>query len=168
MADKKVAVLRAMSTITHSTDMEQFLMLAGLSMPEVLETLKELAQDGYVAKTKNGYAIVEKGKVALTALKQLPNDKAFHFYLGIDQPAGIYASSVKDFYRILETLEAGSLEFHFDRGDFENWLKTTVEDETMAIELADLKLEGFRGNVLRGQILLTMRARFGDDVLLRD
>jgi len=168
LADKKVAVLRAMSTITHSTDMEQFLRLAELSMPEVLETLKELAEDGYVTKTKHGYAIVEKGKVALTALKQLPKDKAFHFYLGIDQPADIYASSVKAFYRIVETLEAGSLEFHLDRGDFENWLKTAVEDETMATEIAKLKLEGFRGDPLREQILLALRARFGDDVLLQD
>ena len=168
MADEKVAVLRAMSTITHSTGIEQFLRLAELSMPEVLGTLMELAQDGYVTKTKHGYAIVEKGKVALTALKQLPNEKAFHFYLGIDQPAQVYASSVKDFYRIAETLEAGSLEFHLDRGDFENWLKTAIEDEIIAIELAGLKLEGFRGDALRKRILLALRARFGDEVLFSD
>jgi len=148
--------------------MDDFMRLAGLPSSEVLATLKDLAQDGFVTKTKHGYAIAEKGLLALTALKQLPGDKTFHFYLGIDQPAGASARNIKEFYSVVETVAAGSLEFHSERGDFENWAKTSIEDEVFAGDLSGLRKESLKGEMLRKQILLGLLARFGEDVLLRD
>jgi hypothetical protein len=168
MTDKRLMVLRAMSTITHSTDMEDFMRQAGLPMPEVLETLKELAQDGFVTKTKHGYAIVEKGKLALLALTQLPDDKAFQFYVGIGQPAGVSTRSIKEFYDAVEAVATDSLEFHMERGDFENWLKTSINDDVLGGEFAGLRKEGFKGEALRNQILLALSTRFGEDILRRE
>jgi Mn-dependent DtxR family transcriptional regulator len=157
-----------MSTITHSTDMDEFMRMAGLTLPEVLETLKELAREGFVTKTKNGYAIVEKGKLALAALAWLPEDKAFHFYLKVGLPAGISARSVKEFYAVVKTVTVNSLEFHLERADFESWFKTGVRDDVFASELAALKKEGLKGETLRKQVLLGLLTRFGEDALLHE
>ena len=147
--------------------MDDFMRLAGLPSSEVLATLKDLAQDGFVTKTKHGYAIAEKGLLALAALKQLPDDKAFHFYIGIDQPVDAFARNIKEFYNVVETVAAGSLEFHSERGDFENWARTSVEDELFASDLSGLRKEGLKGEVLRKQILLGLLARFGEGILQR-
>jgi hypothetical protein len=147
--------------------MDDFMRLTGLPSPEVLQTLKELAQDGFVTKTKHGYAIAEKGLLALTALKQLPEDNAFHFYVGIDQPVDTFARNIKEFYNAVETIAAGSLEFHSERGDFENWVRTSVKDDVFAGDLSALRKKGLKGDLLRKQILLGLLARFGEDILLR-
>ncbi len=157
-----------MSTVTKSTDIEDFVRLSGLTSSEVVSTLKELAQDGFVTKTKHGFAIAEKGLIALIALRQLPIESAFHFYLGIDQPIGILTKSIKEFHDIVGTVDSSSLEFHLTRGDFENWMRTSVKDDVLANDLSGLGKEGLKGEVLRKQLLLTLLERFGEDVLLRD
>jgi DNA-binding Lrp family transcriptional regulator len=166
--DRRLTVLNAMNTITRSTEMEEFLRMVGLTSTELLKMLKELAQDGFVVKTGKGYAIAEKGKLALTALTLLPDDKAFHFYVGIGQPAGVSARNVKEFYDIVKTVDAVSLEFHLEREDFENWVETAVGDDVFARELAGLRQEGLKGEALRKQILLGLETRFGEDVLRRE
>lgn len=168
LVNKRLAVLDAMSTVTKSTDMEDFMRLSGLTSSEVVATLKELAQDGFVVKTKHGFAIAEKGLIALTALRQLPIENAFHFYSGIDQPLGILARSIKKFHDVVGTVDSSSLEFHLARGDFENWVRTSVKDDVFANDLLSLGKEGLEGEVLRKQILLSLLERFGEDVLLRD
>ncbi len=148
--------------------MEDFMRLSGLTSSEVVATLKELGQDGFVAKTKHGFAIAEKGLLALTALKQLPDFNAFDFFSGIDQPLGVSARSIKEFHDIVGTVDSGSLEFHLARGDFESWARTSVKDDVFANDLSNLQKEDLKGEVLRKQILLGLTERFGEDVLLRD
>lgn len=157
-----------MSTITHPTDMDEFLSIVGLSFSELVETLKELAKDGFVTKTGKGYAIADKGRLAFTAFSTLPEEKAFHFYLGLDQPAGVSARSIKEFYEIAKTVAAGSLEFHLERGDFENWFESTVKDDVLASEFEGLRQDGLKGEALRKQVLLGLQARFGEDTLSRE
>ena len=166
LSDKRFTVLQAMGTITHSTDMEGFMRLAGLTSSELLQTLKDLAQDGFVMKTKHGYAIADRGKLALTALTRLPDDKAFRFYVGVGQPTGVSARSNKEFYNVVENIAAGSLEFHLERGDFEKWIRTSMQDEFFAAELAGLRKAALKGEALRKQILMGLQARFGEEVLL--
>ncbi len=148
--------------------MEDFMQLSGLTSSEVVATLKELAQDGFVAKTKHGFAIAEKGLLALTALKQLPDINAFDFFSGIDQPLGVSAKSIKEVHDVVGTVDSGSLEFHLARGDFESWARTSVKNDVFANDLSNLQKEDLKGEVLRKQILLGLLERFGEDVLLRD
>jgi hypothetical protein len=166
--DKQFAVLGAMSTITHPTDMDEFLRIVGLSFAELVETLKELAQDGFVIKTGKGYAIAEKGRLAFTVFAMLPEEKAFYFYLGLDQPAGVSVRSIQEFYEVVKTVAEGSLEFHLERGDFENWFESAVKDDVFASELAGLRQDGLKGEALRKQILLGLQSRFGEDTLSRE
>jgi hypothetical protein len=148
--------------------MDEFMRMAGLTLTDVLDTLKALAHEGFVTKTGKGYTIAEKGKLALIALSRLPNDKAFHFYLGMEQPTGVSAESVKEFYNVVETVALSSLEFHLEREDFEKWFKTAVQDDVFAGELAGLRETGLKGEALRMQILLGLQTRYGEDVLRRE
>lgn len=166
--DRRLSVLRAMSTITRSTDMEEFMRGVGLTSAELLETLKGLAQDGFVVKTGKGFAIAEKGNLALTALTPLPDESAFQFYLDVGRPLAVSARSIKEFYDVVNTVDADSLEFHLGRGDFENWVKTAIGDGLLARELEALRREGLKGEVLRKQLLLSLVSRFGEDVLRRE
>jgi hypothetical protein len=168
MMDEQLAVLRAMNMITHSTDMDEFLRMVGLTSAELAVELKKLADDGFITKTGKGYAISDRGKLALIVFSVLPEDIVFHFYFGIDWPAGVSARSVREFYEIVKTVAAESLEFHMERGDFENWMNTAVEDDVFARELAALRQEELKGEVLRKQILLALQNRFGEDVLSRE
>lgn len=157
-----------MSSITRSTDMDEFVRMAGLTLTDVLDTLKELAHEGFVTKTGKGYTIAEKGKLALIALSPLPDDKAFHFYLGMGQTAGFSARSVKEFYDAVQNVPSSSLEFHLERQDFENWFKTTVQDAVFAHQLAGLRQTVLKDEALRTQILLGLEARYGEDILNRE
>jgi hypothetical protein len=168
MMDEQLAVLRAMNMITHSTDMDEFLRIVGLTSAELAVELKKLADDGFITKTGKGYAISDRGKLALIVFSVLPEDMVFHFYFGIDWPAGVSARSAKEFYEAVKTVAAESLEFHVERGDFENWMNTAVEDDVFARELAALRQEELKGEVLRKQILLALQNRFGEDALSRE
>jgi len=168
LTDKQFAVLRAMSTIMHSTEMDDFLTMVGLTSAELVETLKGLALDGFVTKTGKGYAIAEKGKLALTVFTTLPKEKSFHFYSTIGQPLGVSATNIKEFYEIIRTIPSGSIEFHMKREDFENWVQTAVKDNIFARELAVLRKEELKGEALRQAIVAALVGRFSEDVLFRE
>jgi predicted transcriptional regulator len=161
MVGERFTVLRVMSEIVHSTAMDEFIRLVGLTSEEVVEVLKELAQEGFVVKTKSGYAITEKGKLALTAFKLVPEDRAFWFYSGIDQPAGVSARSIKEFYERVKVIIFASLEFHLYRGDFESWVQAVVGDQVLASELENLRQSELRGKSLRERIAAAIEARYG-------
>ncbi len=163
--DKHLAVLHAMSIVTHSTDMDEFMRMANLTSSDVRITLKELSKEGFVTKTGKGYVIAEKGRLAITALPPLPADKAFHFYFDVGQPADISAKNVKEFYDVVKTIPVKSLEFHLRKGDFENWFMTTVKDDVFGRELAGFKQMELNGEALRDEILLGLQARYSKDVL---
>ena len=40
--------------------------------------------------------------------------------------------SLCSFLRDIESVDVESIKFHFDRGDFQKWLRTTVGDEELA------------------------------------
>ncbi len=49
-------------------------------------------------------------------------------------------------------MDADSLEFHLYRGDFENWFRTTLNDEVFADELATIKKTDLKGEELKKAI----------------
>ena len=53
------------------------------------------------------------------------------------------------------------MDFHLYRGDFENWIKNALKDAVLADELANLKVEMFKGEELRQEILKVIATRYG-------
>jgi hypothetical protein len=65
-------------------------------------------------------------------LSTVPHDKGFHFFTDLDRNTGETATSLETFAQKLESINADSATFHFQRKDFQNWIKTTVGDDALA------------------------------------
>ncbi len=65
-------------------------------------------------------------------LSTMPYNKGFHFFADLDHNTGETADSLETFTQKLETINANSITFHFQRKDFQNWIKTTVGDDVLA------------------------------------
>ena len=150
-----------MSEVTSRIDMNTFAQMVGLNPSQTVERMQDLVKSGFIRKAGGGYGITEKGKAVLKAIKPVPKDNAFHFYTGFGQPTGFSAESLKDFYEIVKRVAAEALDFHLYRGDFENWIKNALKDAVLADELANLKVEMFKGEELRQEILKVIATRYG-------
>lgn len=122
-----------------------------------------LVRVGYANSPEKGtYAITEKGKKALgipeitrenakAILSPMPSEKAFHFYVGMEKPLEIYASGIQDFLEKIQTIALESLEFHANRGDFENWFEC-IGDCEVAKKMALLNEKKLSGEPLRERL----------------
>ncbi|MCX6656749.1 MAG: DUF5752 family protein [Candidatus Bathyarchaeota archaeon] len=93
-------------------------------------------------------------------LRELPPDQAFYFHTDVEAPTGISANSLAGFTDSIKTIEAASLEFHMNRGDFEKWIKM-LGDETLSQQIANLKQENFHGDKMRKRLQQITRLRLG-------
>jgi len=64
--------------------------------------------------------------------------QGFHFFM----PDGHYTSktemSLHSFLIDMKSIDTQSIKFHFDRGDFQKWLRTTIGDEDLALIIGKL------------------------------
>jgi hypothetical protein len=56
-----------------------------------------------------------------------------------------------DFTAKIASVEVQSLEFHFQRRDFENWIRNTIGDAELALAISNLNRE-LRGEALRNEL----------------
>lgn len=69
-------------------------------------------------------------------LRSVPYEKGFHFFSTDGHYTGETATTLCFFLRDLQRVDIESIRFHFCRGDFQKWLRTTIGDEELA-ELID-------------------------------
>ncbi|MCW4046131.1 MAG: DUF5752 family protein [Candidatus Bathyarchaeota archaeon] len=165
MKEEPLKVLKVMSEVTSRTDLNGFARMVGLTPSETIEQIQELLKAGLVRKSGGGYGITEKGKAAIKAFTQVPEEAKFHFYTGIGQPTDFKAGSIQSFYETAKQVSAESLEFHLYRGDFENWLRSEIQDAALADEMAKVKNAGLKGEDLRREILKAVEARYDAELL---
>lgn len=79
----------------------------------------------------------------------VPPQKAFYFYTNIGAPTGQIASSLEDFNNKLKSVNVASIEFHMQRGDFENWIRDIFHNSKLAARLKLIKALGLKGEKLR-------------------
>jgi hypothetical protein len=77
-------------------------------------------------------------EVAQKILGDVPQYDAFYFFTGVNKYTGVYARSLVVFFNQLKTINKKSIDFHFKRGDFENWIRSTVGDTYLANEIAKI------------------------------
>ena len=91
-------------------------------------------------------------------LRNLASHEAFHFYIGIGKPINRTATSLMDFVEKLRTVDIHSVEFHFQRQDFEKWLKDTVGDDQLSRRIGGIERK-ISGEVLRNEIIRIIKGR---------
>lgn len=108
-----------------------------------------------VIKIKRG--ITSKDQ-AQKILNQVPQINAFYFFEDANNYCGISARSLTVFSNKLLTINKKSLDFHFKRGDFENWIRSTIGDSFLANEIAKIN-ESFEGEQLLAQVCEIINTR---------
>jgi hypothetical protein len=78
-------------------------------------------------------------------------EKAFHFYADVGKPLNIYATSLGDFRDKILKVDAPSIEFHVNRGDFEAWF-TALGDTELARKTLLIREEKIFGEELRQKL----------------
>ena len=69
---------------------------------------------------------------SLRALSVVAYDCGFHFYTAIGNYSGVTATSLGEFGEKLKTISLDSVKFHFDRADFQRWVRTIFCDPELA------------------------------------
>jgi hypothetical protein len=94
-------------------------------------------------------------------LRNLASHEAFHFYIGIGKPINKTATSLMDFVEKLRTVDVRSVEFHFQRQDFEKWLKDTVGDDQLSRRIGGIERK-ISGEALRNEIVKIVKGRLDE------
>ncbi len=92
------------------------------------------------------------------SLRTVPFENGFHFYTAIGNYTGITATSLSEFAAKLQTIPTESITFHFQRKDFQNWIKYTIKDAALAERINQTKAEQ-SAEALRKEILRTVGTR---------
>jgi hypothetical protein len=95
---------------------------------------------------------------AVHLLRTVTLDKAFHFYREVGQSLGQSARSLSEFAAAVKSVDASSVRFHVERGDFESWFKM-LGDKSLADQVAALRGKGISPDELRGKVISMVGAR---------
>jgi len=73
-------------------------------------------------------------------LRVVPDTKGFHFYIGIGDYCGVSVHSLEEFADALQYVCSEAVVFHFERGDFQNWIREVIGDSELAQLIDDIKM----------------------------
>ena len=86
-------------------------------------------------------------------LRTVTQKEAFYFFTRSGEYTGEYATNLDNFCNIIKHIELKSVLFHFDRQDFEKWIKGTIGDANLANKIVEIrksvKREEFRNKTLQ-------------------
>jgi len=94
---------------------------------------------------------------ASEVLRTVPPNQSFLFFEGIGKYTGRRAANLADFCENIKTIDIKSVTFHFERGDYERWIRETLHDAGLARKLK--RMTKSTGEELRNKILQTVKRR---------
>jgi hypothetical protein len=96
---------------------------------------------------------------AARILRTVPDKNAFYFYRHRHAYSylGASARSLSELLEQVKTVNVASLEFHSKKGDFANWVQTTIGDATLSREISSFKTK--QGEELRNSLIKSIEAR---------
>jgi hypothetical protein len=98
---------------------------------------------------------------ASETLRTVPPDQSFLFFEDIGKYTGRLAANLADFCENMKTIDIKSVTFHFERGDYERWIRETLHDAELARKLKRIK-KSSSGEELRNKILQPVRKRLDE------
>jgi len=87
----------------------------------------------------------------------VPFEQGFHFYTAVGNYTGETATNLKEFAAKLQTVPTESITFHFQRKDFQQWIKNIVKNASLANRMNKVK-QGLCPDDLRKEILNIVNA----------
>ena len=66
--------------------------------------------------------------------------KGFHFYTAVGDYCGVSVHSLEEFADALQYVCSEAIVFHFERGDFQNWIKYVIGDNELAQKIDNIKI----------------------------
>jgi len=100
---------------------------------------------------------LEVNKEAVRILRTVKDKEAFYFYEAIGKPTGESARSLSDFLKKIKSVKLGSLLFHLQRKDFQNWINKVLGDSKLANRIERIPLS--QGEELRTKIQEVVESR---------
>ena len=160
MIIERSRIIKALCEFDAPAGIDDIVAKSGLSRGKVLGNLPRLVIDGLVDKSGRHYIPTKKGRAIIARHESVSENKGFHFYFKENVPSGLVARSLQGFYEIIEEIDVSSLEYHIQRGDFENWIRDVLHDEELASNIAKLKREEVPREALRERLYRLVERRF--------
>jgi len=73
-------------------------------------------------------------------LRVLPQSQGFHFFIAVGHYCGVTSNSLEEFANVLQYICSEAIIFHFERGDFQNWIRDVIGDMKLAQEIDEIKM----------------------------
>ena len=107
---------------------------------------------------------VELGKkiIDLNLLNTVPSEYAFQFFVELGKNTGITANSMVEFAEKLQVVPIQSIVFHFQRQDFQKWLKNIIGDEELVKRINEINVWIHNEENLRKELSKTVQNRINE------
>ena len=73
-------------------------------------------------------------------LRVVPHVQGFHFYTAVGDYCGVSVHSLEEFADAVQYVCSEAIVFHFERGDFQSWIRDVIGDNELAKKLGDIKM----------------------------
>jgi hypothetical protein len=94
-------------------------------------------------------------------LRTVLYEKGFHFYTALGNYTMKTATSLDDFEKKLRVVPAESVNFHMRRGDFQKWIKDTLNDNQLAKRIDSIE-PNLPAEDLRKELLAILKTRIAE------
>jgi hypothetical protein len=84
--------------------------------------------------------MVKSDNKSKNPLRVVPHAQGFHFYTAVGDYCGVSVHSLEEFADALQYVCSEAIVFHFERGDFQNWIRHVIGDNKLAKKLDDIKM----------------------------
>jgi len=88
----------------------------------------------------------------------VPFESGFRFCTTVGNYTGVTATNLSEFTAMLQTIPVESITFHFQRKDFQHWIRDTLKDTELAGQMNTVK-QGLCAEDLRKEILSIVKTR---------
>jgi hypothetical protein len=84
--------------------------------------------------------MVKSSNETKNPLRVVPQAQGFHFYTAVGDYCGVSVHSLEEFADALQYVCSEAIVFHFERGDFQNWIRDIIGDSELARKIDDIKM----------------------------
>ncbi len=84
--------------------------------------------------------MVKSSSATKDSLRVVPHAQGFHFYRTIGCSIGVTCTCLEELADAIQTVCSEAIMFHFERGDFQNWIRDVIGDTELAQRIDDIRM----------------------------